>query len=98
MAFLAPEIITRSPYNSSVDIWSLGVFIYYSLTGDIPFMPSNYSLDDMAINVCKKELNFSDNFKDKSKEVKDLISLNKSEDKRIKIEDLVKHQWFKNNI
>ena len=29
MAFASPEIISRKPYDDRVDIWSLGVIMYY---------------------------------------------------------------------
>jgi serine/threonine protein kinase len=34
---MAPEIWLAKPYNEKVDIWSLGVVMYYLLTGAHPF-------------------------------------------------------------
>jgi len=29
---MAPEIMLRQPYSQNVDIWSIGVLLYYLLT------------------------------------------------------------------
>jgi len=96
MAFASPEVISRKPYDDRVDIWSLGVIIYYILSGEIPFMPKSRDFDDMASNIRKQELVFSSKFKTKSPEVANLIQncLQKKPENRIKIEDLLKHDWF----
>ncbi|KAM6909451.1 protein kinase D4 [Xenentodon cancila] len=36
-AYLAPEVISSSGYNRSLDMWSLGVILYVSLSGTFPF-------------------------------------------------------------
>lgn len=36
-AYLAPEVINSSGYNRSLDMWSLGVIMYVSLSGTFPF-------------------------------------------------------------
>uniref|UniRef100_H3CN08 Protein kinase D4 n=1 Tax=Tetraodon nigroviridis TaxID=99883 RepID=H3CN08_TETNG len=36
-AYLAPEVINSSGYNRSLDMWSVGVIIYVSLSGTFPF-------------------------------------------------------------
>ena len=35
--YMAPEIVNELPYNSSIDIWSLGVLLYELLHGYSPF-------------------------------------------------------------
>ena len=37
MAYMAPEIMCNSKYDSKVDIWSVGVILYECITGKIPF-------------------------------------------------------------
>ncbi|XP_053305135.1 serine/threonine-protein kinase D1-like [Spea bombifrons] len=36
-AYLAPEVLRHSGYNRSLDMWSVGVIIYVSLSGTFPF-------------------------------------------------------------
>lgn len=36
-AYLAPEVLRNSGYNRSLDMWSVGVIIYVSLSGTFPF-------------------------------------------------------------
>uniref|UniRef100_A0A3Q1FP08 Protein kinase D4 n=1 Tax=Acanthochromis polyacanthus TaxID=80966 RepID=A0A3Q1FP08_9TELE len=36
-AYLAPEVISSSGYNRSLDMWSVGVITYVSLSGTFPF-------------------------------------------------------------
>jgi len=35
--FVAPEVLVRDPYNGNVDVWSLGVIMYFILTKYLPF-------------------------------------------------------------
>ncbi|KAK7870268.1 hypothetical protein R5R35_000996 [Gryllus longicercus] len=35
--YLAPEVMTERSYTKQVDVWSMGVMLFYSLTGALPF-------------------------------------------------------------
>lgn len=35
--YMAPEIFKKLNYDNKVDIWALGVLIFYMLFGDFPF-------------------------------------------------------------
>ena len=44
-SFLAPEVIKNNDYSPySADIWSLGVTVYYCLTGELPFQASSVKI------------------------------------------------------
>ena len=53
--YMAPQIFAGSDYDSKVDIWSIGVVMYYLLSGTHPF---NGDLDDIANKIMNQELKF----------------------------------------
>jgi serine/threonine protein kinase len=42
MLFMAPEMLARTPYDESVDVWSLGIIMYIMLSGNLPFYAEDY--------------------------------------------------------
>lgn len=42
--YVAPEVMTGGSYGFEVDIWSLGVVLYYLLTGEYPFKGRDINL------------------------------------------------------
>jgi len=36
-SYMAPEVIQQLPYDTQADMWSLGVIVYYVITGNLPF-------------------------------------------------------------
>ena len=93
--YMAPEMIEGNGVYES-DIWSIGVILYILVTGKQPFRAkdkesvfkkiSEANYDIKSLNEC----NCSD-------ELKDLIKkcLVKNYKKRIKVENALKHNWFK---
>lgn len=56
-SFVAPEVLNGS-YGSECDIWSLGVLLYFMLSGELPFYGENRaelytSIRSGAINITK---------------------------------------------
>lgn len=101
LTYVAPEVLTRKPYNKSVDVWSLGVIVYYTLCGSFPFDDSSNDEEKIAKKTVFEELKFTSKYwNGKSKEVKDFImrAMDKDMDKRATIKELLSHEWFKKFI
>lgn len=99
LSFVAPEILLRTPYNKQIDIWSIGIILYYILSGELPFDDPENNEDRIANQIVFEEVKFSSaKWGNRSKEVKDLIlkCLCKDINKRILITDLLQHPWIKN--
>jgi len=94
--FSAPELLYKKNYAASVDIWSLGINIFYFLTGSFPF--KIYKEKDKVLkSICHKDFSF-DLLLKRSVEVKDLIKkcLVKDVTKRLTISEVLSHPWFDN--
>eukprot|EP00731_Ephydatia_muelleri_P027165 Em0019g38a len=46
-AYLAPEVLKNEGYNKSLDLWSVGVIIYVSLSGTFPFNEDEEIMDQI---------------------------------------------------
>ena len=93
--YAAPELIENLPYNLEVDIWSLGVIIYYMFTGCYPFAGKNE--DEIEEKILEENVEFKDGeWEIISNKVKDLIKrcLEKDPEERINIKEFICHPWF----
>ena len=93
--YAAPEIILRKPYSHSVDIWSLGVTVFFLLTGFHPF--DSHDQQELLKKIVRQEPDWdADEWKGVSKEAKDLVKklLTKDKEKRIEIEGVLEHEWI----
>ena len=99
LPFKAPEILAGlNDYDEMVDMWSLGVTLYYMIFRDYPFKPQGLSQISLLqeINVTMQN---DDLFKNESKvkpETQNLIRqmLEIEKEKRIKWIDIEKHLAF----
>ena len=99
LSYVAPEVLMREPYNKEIDIWSLGIILYFMLCGHFPFQGNKETI--VAKNIVYQPVNFDDEeWENRSKKVIDLIerSLEKKPSKRISIDEFLKHPWFKKNV
>ena len=99
ITYVAPEVLLRTPYNKEVDIWSMGVILFYMLTGQLPFKGNNY--DSIADQIINDDLEFDETeWENRSKLAKQLISncLIKEPEERITINEFLNHPWFKKYI
>ena len=92
--YIAPEVIERN-YGKECDIWSLGVVIYFMLSGQMPF--EGRSSKELYRNIKRAKFKMPDHFCD---DLKNLIErmLEKDTNKRITAADAMKHDWFKHKI
>jgi serine/threonine protein kinase len=96
LSYVAPEVLLRTPYNKEVDIWSMGVILYYMLCGHLPFKGNKEVI--IAEKIVYDDLEFDDDeWEIRSKKVRELISscLKKEPEERITIDEFINHPWFK---
>ena len=96
--YIAPEIYLNNEYSYKVDIWSLGVILYLLTTGGIlPFDDVDLDTKNLAKKVCYLQQDYPvEYFGNKSKRLINLLDkmLEKNENKRININNLMKNCWF----
>eukprot|EP00928_Gymnodinium_smaydae_P089639 TRINITY_DN73569_c0_g1_i1.p1 TRINITY_DN73569_c0_g1~~TRINITY_DN73569_c0_g1_i1.p1 ORF type:complete len:474 (+),score=82.03 TRINITY_DN73569_c0_g1_i1:72-1424(+) len=74
--FAAPEVITKKPYGSNSDVFSVGATLYFSLSREAPFWTESMSLESIREETCRGEINFGGKFFERaSSECKDVIRL-----------------------
>ena len=61
LCFKAPEIVLERPYNYKVDIWSLGITLYFLLYGHTPFNKVNSNI--LKDQICNETIKFENDFK-----------------------------------
>ena len=85
--YMAPEILENSKYSFEVDIWALGVVIYYLIIGHVPFTKES--------DIIKAKLQFPENAII-SNAAKDLIGqlLVKDPQKRPNLYQILRHDFF----
>ncbi len=96
LPYLSPEMLSKEQYiGPEVDIWSLGVILYFILTKHYPFKGKD-------VNSIKYEIysGHSPILPAWSSELKDLLSrlLAVDTDDRIRTRDISDHPWIKENF
>ena len=93
LCFAAPEMISGKKYNGlNVDIWSSGVILFSMICGFLPFQEEESKLLYEKIVKGKCQIPYY-----VSQLAGDLIHriLNTNPNKRINLEQIKKHKWFK---
>jgi len=99
LSYVAPEVLLRKPYNKEVDIWSMGIILFYMLCGHLPFRGSKEQ--EVAEKIVFEALEFDeDEWETRTQRVQDLITrcLEKESKDRITIDEFINHPWFKKNM
>lgn len=94
--FVAPEILTRRPYDQQSDMWSVGCIVFLLLSGNLPFMGRSQKELFRKIVAGKyefKEEDWKDVSNDAKEMVKKLLVLNP--DDRLTAEAALRHPWLK---
>ncbi|CAL8111585.1 unnamed protein product [Orchesella dallaii] len=92
-AYLAPEVLRNKGYNRSLDMWSVGVIIYVSLSGTFPFNED----EDINDQIQNAAFMYPPNpWKEISSEAIDLISnlLQVKQRKRFTVDKSLSHHWL----
>ncbi|XP_063776735.1 serine/threonine-protein kinase D1-like [Pseudophryne corroboree] len=92
-AYLAPEVLRNRGYNRSLDMWSVGVIIYVSLSGTFPFNED----EDIHDHIQNAAFMYPPNpWRETSPDVIDLINslLQVKMRKRYSVDKTLNHPWL----
>lgn len=95
--YVAPEIILGKPYNSAIDIWSVGVIAYILLAGYEPFYDERGDTHIFR-KIIKGDFEFhSPWWDDVSDDAKDFVSklLKLDPNNRLTAKQALEHKWIK---
>ena len=98
LAYIAPEMYTHTPYTYKVDVWSIGILLYWLTSGGVvPFDDEKNDESIMGKKVVFMHQEYPEKyFGDKSKGLINLIdkALEKNPEKRINIHAFLSEEWL----
>jgi calcium-dependent protein kinase len=88
--YLAPEVIAGE-YNLKCDVWSLGVVLYFAITGKKPFVGEG--CDDLFEKIQRDEIDFQG----VAEEAQDFFRYVLKKDHKLRpcARDVLEHQWLR---
>lgn len=92
--YIAPEVLLKKNHDISVDIWSLGVMIYFMYHGCFPFKISpNDKREDIYQKIVQNELEIDGRVPDECGNILiEMLQINP--EKRLKPKDAVENHFF----
>lgn len=93
-AYAAPEMLQSKPYNVSLDLWCLGVFIYHILSGKTPFNFKGRTMEEMEEMQRTRQVKFSSALSLEAVSlIKGLLQIDPLQ--RSTLEDVKRHPFFR---
>ena len=100
--YLAPELVTNTPYDDKIDNWAVGILTYELLTGNSPFAcpqptGSTGPRGDIHKNITNVDLQYNANYEELvSPLAKDFITqiLKVDPKQRLTIQQIAEHPWL----
>ena len=90
--FVAPEVIQKISYNGLIsDIWSIGIVLYFMLTGNVPFESNN--LNDLYTKIISGIFNIPSFLSENAISILKKL-LNVDPKNRITISEIKKHPFY----
>ena len=97
LSYAAPEVIMKHEYNNKIDIWSLGVIMYFLICGYLPFNDKDNNFSKIAADITKATIKFNPVIWNKiTSNTKDLVlkCLERDVKKRLNIMKFLEHPSF----
>jgi hypothetical protein len=96
LCYAAPEILLKKPYDEKIDIYSLGIVLFYALSKKLPFDDENNNDEKIIKRTLLKNPEFpSRHWSNRSREAMELIKscLCKKDESRITISEFLDFPW-----
>lgn len=92
MSYIPPQMLQKKPYNpKNADIWSLGILLYKLMFERYPYRGNDER--QMLTKIIGTKLVFAEGCNMKLRRLLERM-LVKNEKNRIKINEIVEHEWF----